>query len=149
PNMKVFDIALAENVCQHDADSTPLGVELGYVFGINKVYIKTDDKLNNMIENAAKKVCNSKIFRGTIASGDQFIAGDEQRIRIKNNFNAIAAEMEGAAVGHVCDLNKKRFTVLRAISDSADSDGAMSFETFAVKAAEISINILLEFIKSI
>ena len=57
--------------------------------------------------------------------------------------------MEGASIGHVCKLNNKKFTVLRVISDNADGSADMSFDVFATKAADISINIMMEFVKSL
>ena len=149
PEMKVTDIAIAENVCEHDFDITPLGYEPGFIPQVESVKVVCNEKLNALIEASAKKVCKSKIFRGTIASGDQFIASDSQRNRIKNLFGAVAAEMEGGSIGHVCMLNNTKFTVLRVISDNADGSADMSFEEFAKKASEISINIMLEFVKSI
>lgn len=149
PDMKVMDIAIAENVCEHDYDITPLGFAPGFLPQVEGVKMQCDESLNTIIEACAKKACNGNIFSGTIASGDQFIASDAQRNRIKNIFGAIAAEMEGASIGHVCTLNNTKFTVLRVISDNADGSADMSFEEFAKKAADISINIMLNFIKSL
>lgn len=149
PRMKVMDIAIAENVCQHDFDISPLGYKPGYVPQVEAVEMKCDDGLNSIIEKCAKNLCDSAIYKGTIASGDQFIASDAQRNRIKNIFGAIAAEMEGASIGHICTLNNTKFTVLRVISDNADGSADMSFDVFAKKASDISINIMLEFVKSL
>ena len=149
PDMKVMDIAIAEDVCEHDFDISPLGYAPGFIPQVEDVKTKCDENLNSIIEDCAKKVCDRNIYKGTIASGDQFIASDEQRGRIKNLFGAIAAEMEGASIGHVCKLNNKRFTVLRVISDNADGSADMSFDVFAAKAADISINIMIEFVKSL
>lgn len=44
--------------------------------------------------------------KGNIATGDQFIATKEQKDYISNTFDAIAAEMEGGSIGHVCYVNK-------------------------------------------
>lgn len=149
PNMKVMDIAIAEFVCEHDFDISPLGYKPGFVPQVEAVEMKCDENLNNIIEKCAKNVSDSAIYKGTIASGDQFIASDAQRNKIKNIFGAIAAEMEGASIGHICTLNKTKFTVLRVISDNADGSADMSFDVFAKKASDISINIMLEFIKSL
>ena len=148
PNMRVMDIAIAKDVCEHDFDISPLGYEPGFVPQVEAVKTECEEKLNTLIEASAKKACDNNIFKGTIASGDQFIASEAQRNRIKNIFGAIAAEMEGASIGHVCKLNNIPFTVLRVISDNADGSADMSFEEFAKKASDISINIMLEFIKS-
>lgn len=149
PDMKVMDIAIANSVCQHDFDISPLGYKPGYIPQVEQIEMRCSDDLNNIIEDCAKKVCDSNIFKGVIASGDQFIASDTQRNRIKNIFGAIASEMEGASIGHVCTLNNTKFTVLRVISDNADGSADMSFDVFAKKASEISINIMLEFVKSL
>lgn len=146
PDMKIMDIAIAEDVCEHDFDITPLGYDPGFLPQVERVKMKCNDNLNSLIENSAKKVCNNKIFKGTIASGDQFIATDAQRNRIKNVFGAIAAEMEGASIGHICTLNNTKFTVLRSISDNADG---MDFNEFVKQASEISVNIMLDFVKSL
>ena len=147
--MKVMDIAIADSVCEHDFDISPLGYKPGFVPQVEAVEMKCDEKLNGIMEKCAKKICQSNIYKGIIASGDQFIASDAQRNKIKNIFGAIAAEMEGASIGHICTLNNTKFTVLRVISDNADGSADMSFDVFAKKAADISINIMLEFIKTI
>ena len=82
---------------------------------------------------------------GTIATGDQFIATNEKRVWIRNHFGAIAAEMEGGSIGHVCYINKVPFLILRSISDS--DGGAMDYQTFAEKAAIQSIEVVIEFIQ--
>ena len=146
-DMKVLDVAIAENVCEHDFDVSPLGYEPGYISQLGGIKVDCNTKLNDCIEKCAKNCCSSSIFRGTIASGDQFIASDEQRNRIKKLFGAVAAEMEGGSIGHVCKLNNKSFTVLRVMSDNADGSADMSFDVFAQKASDISIKIMLEFLK--
>ena len=88
-----------------------------------------------------------KFKKGAIATGDQFIAKDEQRDFIREHFDAIAAEMEGGSIGHVCYVNDVPFTVLRSISDG--SGGAMDYETFAEKAAVQSIEVVKDFISNI
>ncbi len=79
---------------------------------------------------------------GTVVSGDQFICSDEQRTRLKKVFSAAAAEMEGAAIGHVCTMNGVPFAVLRAISDGANSSSKMDYPEFCKLAAGNSINII-------
>lgn len=148
-DMKVMDIAIAEAVCQHDFDISPLGYKPGYIPQVEQVEMKCDAELNSTIEKCAKKVCDSTIYKGIIASGDQFIASDGQKNKIKNIFGAIAAEMEGASIGHVCTVNNTKFTVLRVISDNADGSADTSFDVFAENASDISIKIMLEFIRNL
>ena len=82
--------------------------------------------------------------KGNIATGDQFIATKEQKDYISNTFDAIAAEMEGGSIGHVCYVNKVPFAILRSISDG--DGGETDYQTFAEKAAHQSIEVVLEFI---
>ena len=85
-----------------------------------------------------------KFKKGTIATGDQFVATKEQKDRITGMFDAIAAEMEGGSIGHVCYINNIPFAILRSISDS--EGGAIDYQTFAEKAADQSIEVVKEFI---
>ena len=84
---------------------------------------------------------------GTIATGDMFMHDKHQKDKLHERFNAIAAEMEGGSIGHVCYVNKVPFAILRTISDG--EGGAMDYATFAEKAAQIGIEIVVDFIKKI
>lgn len=143
--LSVLDVAIAKNVVQHDMDTSAIGDPKGLISGINVVYIETSKEVTNVLEIACKELkCNSCV--GTIASGDKFIAETSDKSNIKECFNAIACEMEGAAVGHVCYVNNVPFGIIRAISDG---DGAeMDYMTFAGKAAEQSIMITKKFIEN-
>jgi adenosylhomocysteine nucleosidase len=44
--------------------------------------------------------------------------------------------MEGAAIAHTAYLNKIPFVILRAISDKADEEADVSYETFEHHAAD-------------
>ncbi len=145
PKLKVCDIAVATAVVEHDMDTSALGDPIGFISGLNLVYMNCDEKISEALYNASKKLVNTE--KGIIASGDQFISNIEKKTFIVDSFNAIATEMEGAAIGHVCLVNKVQFGVLRAISDGADDGAPMSFEEFTVKAVKNSISIIIEFLK--
>ncbi len=142
-DFKIGDIAVATSVVEHDMDTTPIGDPRGFITGINKVYMDCDKKLADILYDEANKVGDIRAQKGVIASGDQFISDDAARNRIKSEFNAIAAEMEGASIGHVCTVNNVPFGVLRAISDGANDDSAMDFPAFAKAAAKNSVKIML------
>ncbi len=146
---KIGDIAVADYVVEHDMDTSPLGDEKGFITGINMVKMPCDNKISSMLEEAAKKVGEISVKIGIIASGDQFINTQEERDSILNSFDAIAAEMEGGSIGHVCVMNNIPFGVLRAISDGANDDSHMDYPEFAKMAANNSIKIILEFLNKI
>lgn len=141
PELGIGDIALAEEVAEHDMDTSAVGDEIGFISGINKVYMECDKKLISLMQSAAENI-GLKVRRGIIVSGDQFISEQSQRDKILESFDAIAAEMEGASIGHVCTMNKVPFAVLRAISDGANSDSVMDYPAFAKMAAANSIKII-------
>ena len=84
---------------------------------------------------------------GIVASGDQFICSSEKKEYIKSTFDAVACEMEGAAIGQVCYANGIGFCVLRSISDGGDEESSVDYPTFVVQAAEKSISVLLRFLE--
>ncbi|MDD6484411.1 MAG: 5'-methylthioadenosine/adenosylhomocysteine nucleosidase [Clostridiales bacterium] len=146
--LSIGDIAVAVSVAEHDMDTTPVGDEKGFISGIDRVYMDCDDEMTQLMYEAASKL-DVKVIKGIIASGDQFIASREQRERIKREFGAVAAEMEGASIGHVCTMSNKPFAVLRAISDSADDESKTDFPTFARAAAKNSVQVILYMLKNL
>lgn len=144
----IGDIAVADTVAEHDMDTTAVGDPAGFISGIDRVYMDCDKNVAELMEKAAKAV-GLGVKRGIIASGDQFISSQEQRDKIIKDFGAIAAEMEGASIGHVCTMNNVPFGVLRAISDGANSDSVMDYPTFAKMAAANSIKIITYMLEEI
>ena len=141
PSLKIGDVVIADKVCEHDMDTTPLGDLPGFITGLDRVYMECDKEITELLYESS---CEMDIHtvKGTIASGDQFISDNLQRTRIIDTFNGYAAEMEGAAIGHVCTMNNVPFCVLRAISDGANDDSVMDFPTFVKMAADRSIEII-------
>ena len=143
-SLNVCDIAVADKVVQHDMDTSPLGDPKGLVSGINVIYFEADKRICGMLTEAVKSHGINTVS-GTVASGDQFIASKEVKNRIVADFNAIACEMEGAAIGHVCYVNKVPFSVLRAISDKADGVADIDYPSFCKMAADNYIKVICTF----
>lgn len=143
----IKNVVIASDVCEYDMDITALGEPKGFINGLNVIKIKTDADLSEKLSRAAIN-CGEKIHRGTVASGDTFIASEALKADIVKHFDAICGEMEGGAIGHCCACAGIPFAVLRTISDGGDSNAQMDYPTFKLIAAEVSIKIMLEFIKS-
>ena len=142
--LDILDVAVANKVVQHDMDTSAIGDPKGLISGINVIYFETDKYTTEKLQIAAiDSSCKTKM--GIIASGDKFMSIPSEKQGIKSEFDAIACEMEGASIGHVCYVNNVPFGVIRAISDS---DGAeMDYMTFAEKAAQNSIKITKKFVQ--
>ncbi len=145
--LKVGDIAIANSVIEHDMDTSVFGDPLGFITGINKVNIPCAEWVTETLLQVAKGVDGIKTVCGTIVSGDQFISSKEKKSQLVETFNAVATEMEGASIGHVCYMNGVPFGVLRAISDSADDAADMSFNEFCELAAKNSLKVILSFLE--
>ena len=93
---------------------------------------------------AVETVGKEHVFKGTIATGDQFIASEEYVKRLKEEYNAYACEMEGASVGAICIKYGKPFVVIRALSDKADGKAHASYKNFGDIAGANSSHIILK-----
>ena len=93
---------------------------------------------------AVETVGKEHVFKGTIATGDQFIASEEYVKRLKEEYNAYACEMEGASVGAICIKYGKPFVVIRALSDKADGKAHSSYKNFGDIAGANSSHIVLK-----
>jgi adenosylhomocysteine/aminodeoxyfutalosine nucleosidase len=139
-SLKIGDLIVADKLVQHDVDITVFGHAWGFIPESGD-FVESDKELNEIASKVAEKL-GIKLIRGTIATGDQFIASEEKKEWIKNTYKADALEMEGASVGYVCKCLGVPFFVLRAISDTADMDAGFSFEEFLVSSAKVSANFL-------
>jgi len=144
--LSVADIVVSEKLVQHDMDTSPLGDPKGLVSGINIIYFEADKRAVEVVLDAAR-VLGLNAKRGTVASGDRFIATSEEKTRIAEEFDASVCEMEGAAIAHAAYVNGTPFCVIRAISDSADEGSSMDYMEFLPLAAKNSSDITLEFCK--
>lgn len=144
PELKVFDIAVADELCQHDMNTMALGDPRGLISGINMVKFPSSKRINDAMVKTIEE-CGLNYRVGTITSGDLFVVKDSHRELMRNEFNALACEMEGAAIAQICYINNVDFAVLRAISDSEEGD----YQKFAKQAADNSAKIIKEYIKTV
>lgn len=144
-------VVIAENVIQHDMDTTAIGDKKGTLFlpQGNIDYIPCDRGIVYSLKKACDTIGETHYIIGTVATGDQFITGNDRRNALNTQFNALACEMEGGSIGQVCYLNEVPFGIIRAISDSmSEEDDAVEYSTFSKAAARQSINIIINFVKN-
>ncbi len=131
----VCDIAVSETLTYHDF--YPIDVLDKYA--PHTSVFKADDKMISLATKACEEIKkDSPAFRyacGMIVTGDRFVEDSSVVARLKRDYNSLCTEMEGAAVAHVCVLNKVPFVVIRAMSDNADEGADMSFEKMSAIAA--------------
>jgi len=143
---EVGDVVISESVAYHDVDVTGFGYVWGQVPGLPAAF-DSNAALVKKVEGALESA-SVRHFKGQIVTGDTFVNRPEQMDQIKENFsNAVALEMEAAAVAQVCYIAKVPFVVVRALSDIAGKESHVSFEEFLPKAAEVSSQMVSELVK--
>ena len=150
PDINQGDIVISTDAVQHDVDTTVFGDPLGTIPRLGVTFFGANPALIDLAEKAAKTLNfeGVSIFKGRIASGDQFIAGGTAKDRIQSHFAPSAVEMEGAAIAHVAYLNNVPYVIIRAISDKADGSADLSYEEFLPLAAKHASLLLEQIVKS-
>ncbi|MBR2477114.1 MAG: 5'-methylthioadenosine/adenosylhomocysteine nucleosidase [Clostridia bacterium] len=140
------DIILGEKVVQYDMDTSAVGDPIGLISGINKIYFDCDEEMNSSMERIMAEK-NVPYKKGVVATGDIFINDSNLVAKLRNNFNAIAGDMESASIGHVCYINNVPFGILRSMSDSGDENSDNDYKSsleYAVKTTVDTICSLCE-----
>ena len=145
--LNILDFAVSSAVVQHDMDTTAVGDAPGLLSGINIVEIPASRRLSSLAIDIAVEQ-GSACARGIIASGDQFISNQERKDYIRETFGAIACEMEGAAIGHVCYLAGVEFLIIRCISDNATGEAQMEYPEMVRRAAAKSEALVLAMLEA-
>ena len=130
----ILDFAVSSGVVQHDMDTTAIGDAPGLISGINIIEIPASAALYALVVNKAQSL-GFKAKAGVIASGDQFINNVQRKAFIRDTFGAVACEMEGASIGHVCYLSGVDFAIIRCISDNASGEAEMEYPEMVSRAA--------------
>ena len=142
--VKVMDIVAARHVSYHDVWCGPES-PLGQVQGLPLHYDAAPDLL-------AMVPSRNDIKVGLTCSGDQFIDSLEKVQAIKANFpEALAVDMESAAIAQVCYVRKVGFMSLRVISDSpgASNDNTQQYLDFWTEAPQHTFEVLIQIIQHI
>lgn len=132
------DVVIASDLVQHDMDATAFGDPLGQIPRMDVFAFHSDSRLVNKCINISQNNMFKKIV-GRIISGDQFIDNHEQVKFLHHTFNALACDMESAAVAQVAHLNKIPFIIIRALSDQAGQNNIKASHSFS-ELKEMSAN---------
>jgi adenosylhomocysteine nucleosidase len=166
-DVQVGDVVLARSLVQHDMDASPLFPRHEVpLYGRSR--FETDAPLSASLQRAVQAVLadlqqhvgheavrefsleSVRLHQGLIASGDRFVAtAAESRSLVNALPEALAVEMEGAAVAQVCADYGVPFAALRTISDRADDDAHADFNRFIqTVASRYSVAMLSAWLKS-
>lgn len=139
--LKHLDLVVANELTYHDYEIRLLKKYSPFVSSF-----KVDEDILLKFEKLLK---DDSYYEGLIITGDKFVVDDNAKKELKNNFNALCVEMEGASIAHVCYLNDTKFLVIRSISDMADSSGDEDYDEFEFIAGKRAAELTLKFIEEI
>ena len=146
--LHIGDAVIGTQVAHHDVNVTAFGYTHGQVPQMAARFNSHVD-LVRAAELAAPNA-GLRVYRGLVASGDQFIHSESDRHLIRQHFpDIVAVEMEAAAIAQTCVVLNKPFVIIRAISDTADSSAAISFDEFLQTAAVHSAQLVRGLIQNI
>lgn len=142
------DVVVASELLQHDLDARPLW-DRWVVPSLGVARIAADPQLTGALAAAAEVVVaghRPELARlgfgspswhlGLVVSGDVFVATPEGSASLRQELpDALAVEMEGAAIAQVCRTAGVPFAVARTISDRADHSALVDFPRFLEEVA--------------
>lgn len=139
-DLKIGDVVIATDTMHHDMDTTYFGDDIGIIPRMEESAFKADNELIEIALKSSSDVSkNNNVVTGRIVSGDQFLCDIEKKNKIWSHFKASCVDMESAAIGQACYLNKIPFCIIRSISDNSDEDNQYEnfFRDSAIKASNI------------
>ena len=114
--LHVMDVVVGGQTAYHDVWCGE-GNELGQVQGLPTRF-DADNQLLHCAQEASQN-SNCHTVTGLICTGDQFITDKASLAEIKSHFpDALACEMESAAIAHTCYLLQVPFLSIRVVSDT-------------------------------
>jgi adenosylhomocysteine nucleosidase len=153
--VRVGDIVIATQTLQHDMDASPLFPRFEVPL-TGRSRFDADASLSAGLAAAAGRcmlaaehaigpahlaefgIATPRVHQGLVVSGDRFVAtAAESRALVAALPDALAVEMEGAALAQVCADFDRPFAVLRTISDRADDSAHGDFTRFIAEVASV------------
>lgn len=149
PDVRVGDIVVADSLLQHDMDASPLFPRYEIPLLEQALFLSHAPLANALTAACERFVADEgawlderfgfkapRVHRGLIISGDRFVSSaDEVRALAEALPEALAVEMEGAAMAQVCYEHGVPYAIVRTISDTADDHATASFTNFLTDVA--------------
>jgi adenosylhomocysteine nucleosidase len=167
-NVHVGDVVVGETLLQHDMNAEPLfprheipllgrarfdadrALAAALAAACERFVAEEGVALAARFKGALPRLEHAlpRVHGGLVISGDQFVASAAAvRSALTALPDALAVEMEGAAIAQVCYEYGVPCAVVRTISDTADEHASVSFSSFLTDiAGTYSTGILRQFL---
>ena len=153
PGVNVGDVVVASELLQHDLDASPIFPKYEVPLS-GMARFAADAAIGNALAEVAAGVLRDpvaligqqavdefgiqapKVHRGLLVSGDRFVSTSAESEALRRDLSdALAVEMEGAAMAQACHDYGVPFAAMRTISDRADDAAHGDFARFVVEVA--------------
>ncbi len=136
PGVRVGDVVVATEFLQHDLDASPI-FPRHEVPLYGRARFTTDPALTGRLARAAREALpEAALHQGLILSGDRFVSTTSEAKALQRELpEALAVEMEGAAIAQVCHDYGVPYAAVRTISDRADDAAHGDFTRFVQDVA--------------
>ena len=143
-DVAVGDVVVARGLLQHDMDASPLFPRFEVPL-TGRSRFETDAVLSDALAAAVRRIPGARLHEGLIVSGDRFVSSAAQSDALRAALpDALAVEMEGAAVAQVCADFDRPCAVVRTISDRADDSAHVDFARFIEDVASATTRAVIE-----
>lgn len=153
PGVNVGDVVVASELMQHDLDASPIFPKYEVPL-MGMARFAADAAIADALSRVAAGVLRDpaaligqpaveeygirapKVHRGLLVSGDRFVSTSAESEALRRELpDALAVEMEGAAMAQVCHDYGVPFAAMRTISDRADDAAHGDFARFVAEVA--------------
>lgn len=171
PDLRIGDVVIADRTVQHDAGVIENGrvhtYQAGHVPFFNPtsrlgwevepgLVQRVRERLDGFALPPLSRAASGgeargapRIVFGTILSGDQYLHCEDTRQRLFAELGGRAIEMEGGALGQVCEAFGVPWLDIRALSDLAGKESRFDFAAFADEVAASSAMILRQLLPAL
>jgi adenosylhomocysteine nucleosidase len=140
--VRVGDIVVATTLLQHDMNAEPLFPRWEVPL-TGRARFDADPAWSARLARAGHALAATNahaqaatLHQGLVVSGDRFVATQAESDQLRALLpDALAVEMEGAAVAQVCHDFARPFAIVRTISDRADDAAHGDFQRFVSEVA--------------
>jgi len=150
---RVGDVVVGAAYLQHDMDASPL-CPRHELPGYGRSWLEADPALRDAVTDASRSALQDlpawldagdrqrfglqqpQVLVGQIVTGDRFVASAAESLALRQALpQALAVDMESAAVAQVCHDHGTPFVAVRTISDRADDAAHVDFPAFLRQVA--------------
>ncbi len=136
PGVNVGHVVVADHFLQHDMDASPIFPKYEVPLYGQSRFAADAALTQRLADAAAQALPGVPVHRGLVISGDRFVSTTAEARALQSALpDALAVEMEGAAIAQVCRDYGVPFAAVRTVSDRADDAAHGDFTKFVQEVA--------------